>query len=574
MTYRRLDCRRALRRPERIGRPERGEPAIGAQPATPPPLRPLAQASRVGAPLLPFRALVESALAASLSRCLGLDLDNVRIRTSSPQAVALGARAFASGDQIDFAPGAFDPSSAAGWRVIGHELAHVAQQRLARVPEVEGIVADSALEREADAAGELAATLFAGGRMPGRPFYPAPVPATAQRRAVQCLMGLAEFKAKSSALGPRNNIRVIDKALDDFHALDKQKPRDYAKLVKALQALSGLGDTYLRQNAGSDRTAGVNKLMREIALEVAVLEPLAKSASETDLISKWEYLEQAQEKLQELKANADFTRPHCDVEITELITPLDGNTGLLKASGNEAALVARDIGLLRQLVDSKDMPSILKSIIQEATNPANVWKLDLKLYAPGANYNLSNGGDGPKYTLKHKLAHRGLKWRLGSLLHELTHISIAEIFNNTVLMLAIRRDADDKEIMDLARSRKAKLAHLGYIINQATDLGELQGDLREQAKYPISSAQFVNYLAAFKPMLSESEYSRFARLCKSDAGLSLELIEYDTVINQMTLWCALSKFAQSHVVYKELLALAEEAYVRRRTGRFHRLSLS
>jgi hypothetical protein len=57
-------------------------------------------------------------------------LDNVRIHrgTKAQQAAtALGARAFAIGDQdIFFGQGEFDPSSRSGRAVIAHELAHVA----------------------------------------------------------------------------------------------------------------------------------------------------------------------------------------------------------------------------------------------------------------------------------------------------------------------------------------------------------------------------------------------------------------------------------------------------------------
>ena len=385
-----------------------------SQPAIPvPTLGPLRSPPRMLGSPLHFLEVVDSWMAISISRSFGLRLDNLRIRTNSERAVALGARAFARGDQIDFAPGAFDPSTAEGWRIIGHELAHVVQQRLGRVPQFAGILHDSELEREAHAAGDFAAAVFATGRRPQSPFYSIPIPATAQRCAVQCLMSLVDFKTKSSASGRRDKIWKIDEALDAFHALNKQKPRDYGTLLKALEALSALCDTYLEENPRSDRNAGVNKLKREIALEAAVIDPLAASANEADLIRKWEYLEQAQEKVQDLKSNPDFTRAFCDVEITDLIVPLEAQAGPIKTSGNEATMVSRDVGLLRRLADSEGLPSTLKSIIEEATNPANIWKVDFKLYAPGASYNTASTNTGLKYTLKHKLAHRGLKWRLG-----------------------------------------------------------------------------------------------------------------------------------------------------------------
>lgn len=58
----------------------------------------------------------------------GTDLSGVRIhtaRTAAAAAQAIGARAFALGDHIAFAPGQFAPQTQGGRRLIAHELAHV-----------------------------------------------------------------------------------------------------------------------------------------------------------------------------------------------------------------------------------------------------------------------------------------------------------------------------------------------------------------------------------------------------------------------------------------------------------------
>jgi hypothetical protein len=130
---------------------------------------------------LHFLDLVDGSVAASIARSFGINLDNLRIQLSSEVAVAFGARAFAYSDQIHFAPGEFDRSTAEGWRTIGHELAHVVQQRPGRVPQTAGIIDDPELEREAHAAGDLAASVFATGRAPATSFYPGPIPVKAHR---------------------------------------------------------------------------------------------------------------------------------------------------------------------------------------------------------------------------------------------------------------------------------------------------------------------------------------------------------------------------------------------------------
>jgi hypothetical protein len=69
----------------------------------------------------------------SLEAALGTDFTDVVVHTS-PLAQRLnrqlGARAFAWGEHISFAEGAYDPGSRNGIRLLAHELAHVVQQRL------------------------------------------------------------------------------------------------------------------------------------------------------------------------------------------------------------------------------------------------------------------------------------------------------------------------------------------------------------------------------------------------------------------------------------------------------------
>ncbi|MBK7079117.1 MAG: DUF4157 domain-containing protein [Myxococcales bacterium] len=96
--------------------------------------------------------------------------DDVRV-FQGDHAEAIGARAFARGTELHFAPGAYDPHSEPGQQLIGHELAHVVQQRAGRVAGEQAygglINADPALEHEADVAGARAArgesALVAGG---------------------------------------------------------------------------------------------------------------------------------------------------------------------------------------------------------------------------------------------------------------------------------------------------------------------------------------------------------------------------------------------------------------------------
>ncbi len=98
---------------------------------------------------------------AKMEAALGMDFSDVRIHTG-PQAAILGARAFTRGKNIFFAPGQYQPQTAAGQELLAHELTHVVQQVQGRVGigEYVGDVAinnDAALEAEANEMGVWAA---------------------------------------------------------------------------------------------------------------------------------------------------------------------------------------------------------------------------------------------------------------------------------------------------------------------------------------------------------------------------------------------------------------------------------
>ena len=99
---------------------------------------------------------------------LGVPLGDVRVRVGT-EASALGAVAFTMGSTIHFAPGRYDPGSRQGLQLLGHELAHVVQQRQGRVANPFGagiaVVSDRALEAQADAIG-IKAAMAAGAAPP------------------------------------------------------------------------------------------------------------------------------------------------------------------------------------------------------------------------------------------------------------------------------------------------------------------------------------------------------------------------------------------------------------------------
>jgi hypothetical protein len=75
---------------------------------------------------------LEGGLATSFGNSLGHSVADVRVHTDSTAAAltrAVSARAFATGTDIFFAPGEYNPGTSAGRELIAHEVAHTDQQR-------------------------------------------------------------------------------------------------------------------------------------------------------------------------------------------------------------------------------------------------------------------------------------------------------------------------------------------------------------------------------------------------------------------------------------------------------------
>jgi hypothetical protein len=119
---------------------------------------------------------------------------------AAESAAAVGARAYAVGRDVVFSAGAYAPASAAGRKLIAHELAHVVQQSgsasTTRSPSLEIGAVDAPEEREADAAaravaaGGAARVAAAGGAALRRQ---GPEPTARQVRRDEQLRGMARW---------------------------------------------------------------------------------------------------------------------------------------------------------------------------------------------------------------------------------------------------------------------------------------------------------------------------------------------------------------------------------------------
>lgn len=108
----------------------------------------------------------------ALQARLGHDFSRVRVHTddrAAESARTVGARAYTVGAHLSFAAGEYQPQTAAGQRLIAHELTHVLQQGhgpAGVAPDLEVGAADHPAEREAETVAEGLAGAVAGAAAP------------------------------------------------------------------------------------------------------------------------------------------------------------------------------------------------------------------------------------------------------------------------------------------------------------------------------------------------------------------------------------------------------------------------
>ena len=102
----------------------------------------------------------------------GASLDNIRFRESS-DAADLGAKAYARGDEIHFAPGQFRPDTEQGRKMIGHEVSHIRRQASGGMGN--GVLLNNSLEHQADLDGAAIASGDVAPLQSVTAFAPMPV---------------------------------------------------------------------------------------------------------------------------------------------------------------------------------------------------------------------------------------------------------------------------------------------------------------------------------------------------------------------------------------------------------------
>src|SRR5579863_6121511 len=195
------------------------------------------------------------AVRGKMEAALGADFSGVRVHVG-PQAERVGAIALTMGTDIYFAPGRYQPDTVQGQQLLGHELAHVMQQRLGRVRNPLGggiaVVQDRALEAEADRLGHRAAAQRVAVQpklAPGAAQPPSPV-----RISPPISAGPSRYRLTAGAAGRKIGSVMV-------HAHDKASLEVTDLRVDPAHREHGIGKLLLDSAARTGQRFGKSKVM-------------------------------------------------------------------------------------------------------------------------------------------------------------------------------------------------------------------------------------------------------------------------------------------------------------------------
>lgn len=205
-------------------------------------------------------AAMPQGVQAKMEQNLSADFSDVSIHQNSSKATSLGAYAYTQGNDVHFAPGQFDPMSSKGQELIGHELAHVMQQRDGKVKpttQAKGLPVndDEGLETEADQLGAKAAqTPFSNVVSQQAP--------TAQMKTAGTVQMWNPFKKKKKAnanVDGKTYNNPTNVSVNATHSANPTKKVEFAENIGNTGTNMGFfkGDTGIGAEAGGGFEQGI-----------------------------------------------------------------------------------------------------------------------------------------------------------------------------------------------------------------------------------------------------------------------------------------------------------------------------
>jgi Domain of unknown function (DUF4157) len=474
-------------------------------------------------------------LQAKMGAAIGADFSGVKIHTdaqSDQMNRSIQAKAFTTGKDIFFGQGEYNPGSTGGQELLAHELTHVVQQNGVGVQSVQRLPTADAFKQNTP-----------GGR--------------------------SIFK--------KSPIAKIDDLIKRYHLTQIEK---YDLKVQALTSIVTACDAH-KTSSDKDpvRQAGVLALELQAKKELEIFTCLSLGMAATSSIGvKVRELAEAQDEVSEAEALGFSV-----AEIHEHIKTKLDHVANQELNGSQVQqLIQNDLDQLEALSQDASVPAGTRLIIEEVLSNADNTNFSGGL--PGARLKNQMDTHNKKYQVNHALSPSeglGSAERLGSLTHELTHVSSGESFDNTKSFMLFSPDMAVGDVIALAQDRVVKVNQL-VALAQNQQFSPKQRSLLEGKLAYAGESKLGLYAARF----SDAAIQKLNKNPNDPEGLSYQgaaqtmravstavptgnsvLIEYDTVMNQMLVYMHMWKIPVNNPFYVKLQQVADEAYQQRLAAR-------
>jgi hypothetical protein len=523
---------------------------------------------------------------------LGADFSRVRVHTDAAaraSAADLGARAYTSGSHVVIGDGGADRHT------LAHELTHAIQQRTGPVAGTDignGLKLSDPSDHDEKAAEVNAAramraplsqhrpTAAAGSNIHGgtdnsRGQVVHVLDGTAGRfpgRApIQRLMASAAFKKStrliSPLLQPRKKIAAVDEALRAYHAVPASPATQ--KLTAALDALINACNDYMAlPEKEAKRQPGVNALLEQATAERDLVGRSEKALRQGTGLDRANVLVTVQEEVGKAGTGGAALQG-LNLELGRAIA-----AQVEALSGEEKiAFFRADISRLTRMSRNLSLPQVTRDVLEQVL--ANVGMIELTALGQAGAAFTKKPPPAPKYFMSQTVLPGAASHfltggaRLGSVVHELTHISVSESYRNTEMMWAFTRHLPDEEIE--ARSSK-RVRQLGQLIGLIEGIPNLQPDQKKLLNEQLNYAKrqdvppgMVSLAKTRTELETETELEKLTRLMNKVNWYSL--VEFDTVVNQCSVYMASWGVPKDQAFHERLQTVAREAYIEREAAR-------
>lgn len=373
----------------------------------------------------------------------------------------------------------------------------------------------------------------------------------------ETLMTVEAFRTATSLrfsyFRPRNNVIPVEQALADFNRQLDTAPTSVEKILGLMEVLAAV-EAYDALDSSARDLSGLSAKARTEIDET--IDGLVRQGDADALKLLRAIASESERGLRNLgRRGAGYANA----------TAVQGMKELQKGLGDRAAaeLQAADQDSLQDLAQAGTTPRITAVLLGEMRDIARDAGVRLSNTSGGSSAGVDPKSDDGGYVVQYG-QNQPDDIRLGTMVHELTHVASAQAFGNTPLMFSYPRGKSKAEIQDIMDDRMTDMRGLIGLANSSSlNAYQKHWIIDDKLEYSLQKdGKVIMALGAVKD--TDDDAKLHFELAQEIGGLSQVLWEYETVLNQILVYLAHWEIDPGDAFYKKVQALAGAAQIGRR----------